>query len=118
MKNSISPNVNERGGRRATISSPRPTLATMSAAVMNVITASRRSFHDERIAAARAIVDPHALGLEITLDCLHAILPAEARSLVAAEWHQKTHGTIGIDPHSTRLDAPRHRVRTLDRLRP
>src|SRR6516165_1634264 len=80
--------------------------------------ASRRSFHDERIAAARTVVDPDTLGLEIAVDRLGAILPTEARSLVAAERHQETHGPIGIDPHGTGLDAFRHYVRPLDRLRP
>src|SRR6516162_9679673 len=36
------------------------------------------SLHDERIASARPVVDPYALGLEVSLDRLHAIFPPEA----------------------------------------
>src|SRR5215472_14900337 len=82
------------------------------------IDASRRSFHDERIAAAGTVVNPYALGLEIAFDCLCAILPAEARSFVAAEWHQEAHGPVGIDPHGACLDAFRRRVGALHRLCP
>src|ERR1700722_10744440 len=66
---------------------------------------SRCSFHDERIAATRPIVDPHALGLQVAVHGLGPILPAEAGGLVAAERHQEAHGPVGVDPHGAGLDA-------------
>src|SRR5262245_37380940 len=50
-----------------------------------------RRLHDEGVAAAGAVVDPHALGLQVALDRFDAVLAAEARGLVAAERHGEAH---------------------------
>ena len=77
-----------------------------------------RRLHDEGVAAAGAVVDPHALGLQVALDRLRAVLAAEPRGLVAAERHQEADRAVSVDPHRAGADALGHRRRTPHRLRP
>src|SRR5262245_27837471 len=79
---------------------------------------SSRCLHDKGIAAARTVVDPHALRLQVSLDGFHAVLPTQAGSLIATKWHAETDGAVGIDPDRAGANAFCHRRCALKRLRP
>src|SRR5262245_2955452 len=109
--------VGVRGGDKLQRLGMRLPLTLALSPLKNGERGSRR-LHDEGIAAAGAIVDPYALGLQVALDRLRAVLTAEARGLVAAERHGEAHGAIGVDPHGAGADALGYRGGALDRLRP
>src|SRR5262249_58373297 len=102
-------------------SSPRPSPRKSSASEPSDAGSERLSsgrLHDEGVAAARAVVDPHALGLQVALHGLCPVLAPEAGGLVAAERHQEAHRAIGVHPHRAGADALGYRGGSLHRLRP
>src|ERR1700741_144393 len=72
------------------------------------------SAHHERIGAARARVDPHALGLQVLVDRLGAVLAPQPRVFIATEWRHETDRAIGIDPDRAGLEPLRHAKRAAD----
>jgi hypothetical protein len=56
--------------------------------------------------------------MKIALNRLSAVLTSESRSLVTTKRHHETHGSVGIDPDSPRLDTTGHGVGAFQGLRP
>jgi sarcosine oxidase subunit beta len=63
-----------------------------------------QSAEHERVARGSAGVDPDRLRLEVGLDRLRAVLPAQTGVLHPAERRHEAHGPIAVHPHGARLD--------------
>src|SRR5579885_765423 len=73
----------------------RPRLAARPQLPILNLYSLRRRLHDERIAAAGAVVDPDALRLQIAVDRFDTALAAKPGGLVAAERHREADRAIG-----------------------
>src|SRR5262249_41269365 len=74
--------------------------------------------HDEGIRHLADRIDPDRFLLQILADRRQAAFPSDARALVAAEWGKVAGRPIGIDPHRTGFQTPRHGEGGIDTLGP
>ncbi len=74
--------------------------------------------HHEGVLNVVAQFAPDALGLQILVDRLDAVLPADAARLVAAERRIEGHRAVHVDPHRAGLELARDAVGAADVERP
>src|SRR5580693_9482891 len=67
------------------------------------VTAMPRSAEGEGVAGTAGELDPDRLFLEVLVDGVDAILPAEPGVLEPAEGHRGRDNPVGVDPHAARL---------------
>src|SRR5438093_1032464 len=95
-----------------------PVLLMFDLSKTTALTSPAVSAQNERIGNFVPHVDPDALGLEIFLDHVHAVLTPEAGPFVSAERRHVAHRTIRIHPYRARFEPLRHCERAADVLGP